>query len=77
MPFAKLSEYTYGDLMTIEDWEDSCDCGLFIDYDGYGYFCCPEVDMIENRLNIYPSMIGTLQYKANRIQWSHILWFNR
>lgn len=66
-----------GDLMTIEEWEDGCECGLFINYDGYGFFCNPETNQMEDDIDVYPSDRDTLSYKAQRVQWTHILWFNR
>lgn len=69
--------YYDGDLMTVEEWEEGCECGMFIDYDGYGHFCNPETNQLEDDLEVYPSDRDTLRYKAQRVQWSHILWFNR
>ena len=28
---------TYGDVMTVKDFHEACECHMFIDYDGSGY----------------------------------------
>jgi hypothetical protein len=76
MGIVNIEKYD-GDLMTVEEFEDSVDCGLFIDYDGFGHWCNAETNQLEDEIDVYPSDVGTLSYKAQRVQWSHILWFNR
>ncbi len=69
--------YYDGDLMTIEEWEECCEDGLFIDYDGYGHFCNAATNQLDDSVDVYPSDRGTLSYKAQRVQWTHIQWYNR
>jgi hypothetical protein len=76
MALVKLDR-SCGDLMTIEEWEEGCECSMFIDYDGYGQFCNPETNLMEDDVDVYASDRDTLSYKAQRVQWTHILWFNR
>lgn len=76
MSLCSINTYD-GDLMTLEEWENGVECGLFIDDDGYGFFCYPETGHLSDDWCVYPSDIGTLRYKAQRVQWTHILWFNR
>lgn len=65
-------------LMTLEEWKDECECGGFIDYDGYGYFATATQ---ESNIQVYPS-----DYWENRKKhtawyqpdWAtHIVWYNR
>jgi hypothetical protein len=60
----------YGDLMTLEDFKEACECGAFIDYDGYGNYAFEDkVSNIETR----PSKF--LKKRDNR--FTHIVWYNR
>jgi hypothetical protein len=60
----------YGDLMSVDEFSASCDCGGFIDYDGYGYAVRDQ--KMDNRHQIYPSMVKMIPSDA-----THILWFNK
>jgi hypothetical protein len=62
---------------TIADWEDCVRDGLFIDYDGSGYFCNPETKLELFAFDVYPSMIGEPAYEQRKAEWTHINWFNR
>ena len=73
--FDKIPDY--GDIMTVEEFEECVESGAFIDYDGHGYFCNPETNVRDCSWKVFPSTIGTLAYKTQRSQWSHVIWFNR
>jgi len=61
----------YGDKMTINDFKENVDCGLFVDNDGHGYYATE--DQITN-LVVLPS-----DYFKNLIdeRFSHVVWFNK
>jgi hypothetical protein len=61
----------YGDLMTVKEFMECCEQGLFIDYDGCGYYSDGK-EM--SNIKIWPSL-----YKKSGITagWSHVVWFNR
>lgn len=61
----------YGDHMTMEHFNANCDCGGFIDYDGYGNLAtetnCSDIE-------IYPSIRKTM----NIPKWAtHVVWYNK
>lgn len=62
------------DHMTIEEWKEACDDGMFIDYDGWGDFAT-ETEC--SNLSVSPSDY----YKNpdwNPPSWAtHIVWYNR
>lgn len=61
----------YGDLMTLEEWVETCSCGSFIDYDGHGNLST--VDKCSN-IEVYPSISKIVKYP----EWAtHVLWYNR
>lgn len=62
-------EGSHGYLMEITDWIKSCDCGAFIDYDGYGTLMIDSEFMDENSR---PSDRANVPKEA-----THILWYNR
>lgn len=62
---------------TIADWEECVRDGLFIDYDGFGYFCDPMMKTELFGFDVYPSMLSTVEYERIKTQWTHINWFNR
>lgn len=64
-------------LMTIQEWEESCEDGLFIDYDGFGYLVNMDTKTELVGLDIYPSMRGERQYESIKGEYTHINWFNR
>ncbi|MCK9369284.1 hypothetical protein M0R04_05035 [Candidatus Dojkabacteria bacterium] len=60
----------YGDLMPIEEFQMVCECGGFIDYDGFGNYA------FENKMsNIETSPSRFLKNPDKR--FTHIVWFNR
>ena len=68
----ELTSPDFSDLMTMEDWVSTVECGGFIDYDGYGYYSDGEKQF--SHINVYPSMLAS--GKLDR-SWSHIVWFNK
>lgn len=62
----------YGDLMTLEEFEENCHCGGFIDYDGSGYYATPT--HFDRSKPASPSDI--CQGRVNR-NFTHVLWFNK
>lgn len=61
----------YGDLMTLQEFIECCECGGFIDYDGSGnYSTATEMSDKE----VVPSDItnGIIDYS-----YSHVVWFNK
>ena len=73
----------YGDLMTMEEFIEACDCRCFIDYDGFGKYS----DGIEmSDFHIYPSDVTSVDRKGCcsgpsgellTEKYSHVVWFNR
>jgi len=57
------------DVMTVEEWLESCEFGGFIDYDGYG---SPMKDGKVARMTISPSRRHLVPKDA-----THIEWYNR
>jgi len=79
MDNVQITSEEWSDHMTIEEWEQSVDCGLFIDYDGFGHFA-DKLDGIEwEGLDVYPSMYKRQdpRYLNEKRNWTHIVWFNR
>jgi len=64
-------------VMPILEWEECVADGLFIDYDGFGYFCNPETKLELFGFDVCPSMIGSAAYEQRKAEWTHINWFNR
>ena len=64
-------------VMPIQEWEECVADGLFIDDDGYGYFCNPEKKEELFGFGVCPSMVGIPAYEQRKIEWTHINWFNR
>ena len=64
-------------LIPIKEWEECCANGMFIDYDGFGYFV--NLDNVTELygFDVYPSMIGSAAYEQRKVNWTHINWFNR
>ncbi len=58
------------DVMTVEEFRQSCDSGMFIDYDGYGYPV--RNNMADPKCQVYPSNLSCIPSDA-----THIVWFNR
>lgn len=61
----------YGDLMTLEEFIDSCECGGFIDYDGDGYY---STGTEMSTLEISPSDVIAKKFRKD---FTHVVWFNR
>jgi hypothetical protein len=64
----------YGDLMTIQEWIDSVDCGCFIDDDGTGNLAYK--DKMSN-IEVYPSMVKDGEFNKIKNDFTHIVWFNK
>lgn len=67
------------DILTIEEWEESVRMGIFIDYDGYGYFGDLNRELMDTEYEVYPSLLGTDEYQEEKESrpWTHVVWFNR
>lgn len=62
---------SYGDHMTIEEFKENCDDGMFTEYDGSGYYATEsEVSNIE----ALPSRIKNGIIETG---WTHVVWFNK
>lgn len=62
----------YGHLMTWEEFVESCECGLFIDYDGFGRYSDGDFEL--QGKNLKPSDLKT----GNLLHgFSHVVWYNR
>lgn len=68
-----MKKLEHGDLMTIEEFAECCECKGFIDWDGNGRFCDPDGTNQEEQ-TIYPSEYLAGIVKTNK---KHIVWFNR
>lgn len=73
----------YGDLMTMQKFIDCCNCGGFIDYDGFGNYAfkdCVATKSWEDEdeewhtIEVKPSMVkkGTLD-----MRFTHVVWHNK
>lgn len=60
----------YGDVMTVDEFKDCCDCGGFIDYDGFGYLV--KDGKMNDEIEICPSKRHLIPKSA-----THICWLNR
>lgn len=61
----------YGDYFTMEEFKGNCECGGFIDYDGYGNLCIG--DMMTD-IEIWPSII---MGGADVSRFDGIVWYNK
>lgn len=61
----------YGDIMTLEEFIDSCNCGGFCNYDGSGYYA---LETSCSDITIYPSDITNNKYRKD---FTHVIWFNK
>jgi len=69
--FKKIPDY--GDIQTLIEWTNNCKVGMFIDYDGWGYFAT-ENEMSNKR--VIPSDLRNPNFKIPK--WvTHIIWFNK
>jgi len=63
---------SYGDMMTVEEFQSSVDCGAFIDYDGFGNMA------MENGLSDIEVRPSTLkQLREQHPNFTHVCWYNR
>lgn len=60
-----------GDHMTMKEFVECCECGGFIDYDGYGYYAT-EKEMTDKV--IIPSEVMKGEHDNS---YSHVVWYNR
>jgi hypothetical protein len=67
--YSELSQY--GDLMSVADFVKCVENGTFTNYDGYG---CYVKDGKESQIEIYPSDVKS---NAIRLDFQHVIWFNR
>jgi hypothetical protein len=63
----------YGDLMSLKDFIDCCNDGLFIDEDGSGVYCN---STHESNINAIPSMISD-GIIINDPKLTHVMWYNK
>jgi hypothetical protein len=57
--------------VTLEEWKESCECGMFIDDDGWGDLATK--DKCSN-ITVYPSIRNIMQFP----EWAtHVVWYNR
>lgn len=58
------------DVYTVKEFNEFCECGAFIDYDGFGH---PVKDSLADySIDIFPSSLEDIPEDA-----THIIWFNR
>ena len=63
----------YGDKMTLVEFQDAVDHGLFIDYDGFG---CYATDTAMSQIEVRPSDVkGHTDPRATG--FTYVVWFNR
>ena len=61
----------YGDVIPLKDFVSACKSGMFIDYDGHGYYV--EEDQ-ETDIIIHPSDVMSGRYRKD---FNKIIWFNK
>jgi hypothetical protein len=64
----------YGTTFEIERWIEMCECGGFIDYDGYGQYCMKNVVIDGDEGYVIPSHVKKGKVKKF---YTHIHWYNR
>jgi len=60
-----------GDVMSLKDFIDFCECGGFIDHDGFGYYVR---DGKMSDIKIFPSDIKHNKYRKD---FDTIVWYNK
>ncbi len=70
-PYTLTELPKYGDVMSLDDFVENCECGGFINYDGYGRYV---KNGKETNIEIYPSDV---ENKLIRTEFDTIIWFNR
>lgn len=63
-----------GHLMTLDDWKQSCEDTLFIDYDGYGDLATEDYKLLGETTRPSDHMRKKREYPAEA---KYILWYNR
>lgn len=61
----------YGDHMTMQEFEDSCKSGCFIDYDGHGNYA--------TAIEVSDKVIVPSDFQRGEVDrsFSHVVWFNK
>jgi len=71
--FTSFNNYGCGvgeDVYTVAEFREACDCGTFMDYDGFGY---PVKDhMINTSITVIPSKVSKIPEDA-----THVVWYNK
>lgn len=60
-----------GDYMPMKSFIESCECGGFIDYDGFGYLCIGDK---QTDISIIPSV---LMEGADVSKFDGVMWYNK
>jgi len=63
----------FGDLMTIDEWKENCQCGAYVNDDGIGNLAYH--NQISN-IVVYPSMIFDEEFDSIKSDFTHVVWFN-
>lgn len=61
----------YADVMSLQEFIDACNCGGFIDSDGFGHYV---LDGKETDIDIFPSDI---KHKCIRKEFDSVAWYNK
>lgn len=63
----------FGDKMTLEDFIESCENGMFIDYDGSGYYAT------EDKMSNFPICPSDVidDEVIEGYGFTHVVWFNK
>jgi hypothetical protein len=68
-------EIKYGDVMTIQEFVEDVEGGMFIDYDGFGH---PVKDGLQDPdITIYPSQVQPATIGLVFGDATHVCWYNR
>lgn len=65
-----LDKWDFGLVLTVKDFLEEVECGMYIDYDGSGFPV--KEGLVDISLNVYPSEIEKIPTDAD-----HIVWFNK
>jgi len=71
-----MTKITYGEVMTVEEFEANCNMGAYIDYDGSGFYCDGESYEWGKSWTAYPSDI-TMNRDRNPDKCKFVVWFNK
>jgi len=70
-----LSEDFNGDVFTIKEFKECCECRMFVDTDGIGYYGIKVGELlVETNERAIPSRVLDGIIEANR---THIVWYNK